>query len=75
MLLCTGLGCLLIVSFRMSLGELRKFIVTDTAYRPWALYIYSITTFPFSHYVVLIPEKHWILCKQTPGVVKSVCGL
>lgn len=70
MLLCTGLGCLLIVSFRMSLGELRKFIVTDTAYRPWALY-----TFPFSHYVVLIPEKHWELCKQTPGVVKSVCGL
>lgn len=70
MLLCTGLGCLLIVSFRMSLGELRK--LQPIGHGP---YIYSITTFPFSHYVVLIPEKHWELCKQTPGVVKSVCGL
>lgn len=63
MLLCIGLGCLLIVLFRMSFGELRKFIVIDIVYRLWVLYIYSIIIFLFFYYVVLIFEKYWELCK------------
>lgn len=57
MLLCGGLGCILIESFRMRLGELRKFIVTDIGHRPCGCLLFSVGCF----------VSRVVVCKQMAG--------